>query len=172
MLCETPILIKKSPHGNSKTYVPVPCGKCNICLNNRRKEWTIRLKEEFKVTGKALFVTLTYNDDHIPYSSESGCESVSKTDVQKFLKRLRKDVKFRYYAVSEYGGQTERPHYHLLLFGLTMKSANLILKAWTLQGQEIGHVQVGVLSEAGIAYAAKYHITKLGFRPALLNRAI
>lgn len=50
----------------------------------------------------------------IPYCNTSDC--------QKFLKRLRFHIKaeyneeIRFYAVSEYGPRTYRPHWHLLLF--------------------------------------------------------
>ncbi len=59
------------------------------------------------------FVTLSYDDDHLPEDL-----SVSKREVQLFMKRLRKNnaKDFRYFAVGEYGDQTMRPHYHLVLF--------------------------------------------------------
>lgn len=43
---------------------------------------------------------------------------LSKSDLQKFLKRLRKAYgkKVRYFACGEYGPKTFRPHYHLLFF--------------------------------------------------------
>lgn len=40
-------------------------------------------------------------------------------DIQKFLKRLRKAYrgKLRYFVAGEYGEQTARPHYHMILYG-------------------------------------------------------
>lgn len=61
------------------------------------------------------FVTLTYSDDNMPV----GATLVPK-DVQDWLKRLRARVspeKFRYFLVGEYGDNTQRPHYHVALFG-------------------------------------------------------
>lgn len=59
------------------------------------------------------FVTLTYDDEHVPQNL-----SVDKSEIQLFLKRVRKaGFKVRYYAVGEYGDVSERPHYHLALFG-------------------------------------------------------
>lgn len=59
------------------------------------------------------FATLTYSDEKL--------ESVSliPRHLTLFLKRFRKEFgKFRYYAVGEYGDVTERPHFHLALFGV------------------------------------------------------
>lgn len=63
----------------------------------------------------SLFVTLTYDDAHVP---EGG--TLVKKHVQDFLKRLRYHHKapLRYFAVGEYGEQSLRPHYHLVLFGI------------------------------------------------------
>ena len=58
------------------------------------------------------FVTLTYNDQHLP---EHG--SLQYRDVTKFIKRLRHHAKFLYYYSGEYGDDNGRPHYHLCLFG-------------------------------------------------------
>lgn len=61
------------------------------------------------------FITLTYDDDHLP-----ALGSLVKRDLQLFIKRLRKMIapkRVRHYAVGEYGEINHRPHYHLLLFG-------------------------------------------------------
>lgn len=61
------------------------------------------------------FVTLTYDEQHLPEGS-----TLRPADLQRFLKRFRKSIapaKIRYFAVGEYGDQTQRPHYHLALFG-------------------------------------------------------
>lgn len=64
------------------------------------------------------FITLTYDDDGIPRTRD-GLMDLEPVDLQKWLKRLRKNTpqKLRYYAVGEYGDETQRPHYHLALFG-------------------------------------------------------
>lgn len=62
------------------------------------------------------FVTLTYNEKHIPKGN-----TLNPKDLQLFMKRLRKYVaplRIRFYAVGEYGDTTNRPHYHIALFGL------------------------------------------------------
>lgn len=55
-------------------------------------------------------------------SSDNKLHYARFSDVQKFLKRLRKYLKkyynetIRYYIVSEYGPRTFRPHYHAVIF--------------------------------------------------------
>lgn len=78
------------------------------------------------------FVTLTYDDEHLPLSP-SGLPTLRYSDVQKFLKRLRTNSgqKFRYFAASEYGDRTQRPHYHLIIYGLDipdLRSYNVNMK--------------------------------------------
>lgn len=63
---------------------------------------------------------------------------VCNRDLDLFLKRLRSyypDEKLRYYAVSEYGPDTFRPHWHLLLFSNSERFSQTVLenvsKAWS-----------------------------------------
>lgn len=63
---------------------------------------------------------------------------VCNRDLDLFLKRLRSyypDEKLRYYAVSEYGPTSYRPHWHLLLFSNSEQFSKTILenvsKAWS-----------------------------------------
>ena len=131
----------------------VPCGKCAACQIRKRKEWTTRLSHEAEFFADACcFITLTYNDDSVPVTcfnkvkgdtpkmldrgvGELPLQTLLPSDVQKFLKRLRRyleyvpkspkkrlgrdhiDTPIRYYAVGEYGGRFGRPHYHIMIFG-------------------------------------------------------
>lgn len=75
----------------------------------------MRLHLESFAHERNSFITLTYDEDHIPYA-----DSLQKLDLQLFLKRLRHHVRptrFRYYGVGEYGGKFDRPHYHAIIFG-------------------------------------------------------
>lgn len=110
MLCPHPILLR--------TGVYVPCGKCFACLANRQSDWSFRLELEKEYCSFFLWLTLTYDDEHVPLSDD-GRPMVNKADCRQFFERLRKhfpSYKFKHFLVSEYGTQTFRPHYHLLLF--------------------------------------------------------
>ena len=62
--------------------IVVPCGKCQGCLADRRKEWVNRMMCELFSVGSSTFITLTFNDLNCP-------SSLRKSDLQKFFKRLR-----------------------------------------------------------------------------------
>lgn len=102
-------------------FLAVPCGHCSLCAKTRQDEFVNRcLLETYSSKYKPLFITLTYDNEHLP---EDG---VSVRDCQLFLKRLRKNlctffkhkVSIRYTIVSEYGHNTHRPHYHMLLWNM------------------------------------------------------
>lgn len=134
----------------------VPCNKCGACRHNRRIEWTFRLKEEFQTAKCAHFVTLTIADEHLCYGD---LPTLVKTDLQKFMKRLRKeqslylDWKIRFYAVGEYGTKTQRPHYHLILYNAHPITIEHLQKLWPF-----GHVSAGQVTDASIHYITKYHV--------------
>lgn len=115
------------------------------------------------------FATLTYADNAMPENN-----SVTPRELSLFIKRLRKNypVKFRYFGVGEYGDTTERPHYHVALFGvrscdygITRKrtyccaSCDRVAKAW---GK--GQILLGTLEAKSAAYIAGY-VTKKMTRP-------
>lgn len=100
----------------------IPCRKCVGCRLDYSRDWANRMLLEYQTTKKAVFVTLTYNDDHLPLSAY-GIPTLCKRDIQLWLKRIRKyytGTQIRYFAAGEYGDQTHRPHYHAILFGLTL----------------------------------------------------
>lgn len=66
--------------------------------------------------GNNSFVTLTYDEEHLPAD-----RSLHYRDFQLFLKRLRKKFghqTIRFYMCGEYGEKKERPHFHACLFGI------------------------------------------------------
>lgn len=102
----------------------VPCGKCIGCRLERSRQWAIRCMHEASLYEDNCFITLTYNDDHLPSNG-----SLDKTHFQKFLKRLRKSIypqKLRYYHCGEYGDEGGRPHYHAIIFGWSPSDKVLI----------------------------------------------
>lgn len=111
--------------------VTVPCGKCGPCRMSRATEWATRLVHELEYEHRGVFATLTYE---VPPQSLS----VSKRELQLFLKRLRRfytlpelsggisnpwcdpNRKIKYYACGEYGENHGLPHYHLILLGVDL----------------------------------------------------
>lgn len=148
MSCNNPMLFDRSdilPSGKYK-YIPigkyrpelkrdypnsilVPCGKCDGCKADYTRSWADRMILELDHSRSGIFITLTYDNDHLPLvvdgSSGESFPTLNKRDIQLFFKRLRKHFLFRgreirYYLCGEYGPTTGRPHYHAILFGLSI----------------------------------------------------
>lgn len=126
MICTNPTVIYQpdpnwdgNPLHGPNVPVLVPCGKCLACRINRRREWTARLLNEEVYSSSSNFITLTYDEAHLPFD-ENGNMCVDKRDCQLFLKRLRKKYGkgIRYFLNSEYGPESGRPHYHAIIFNL------------------------------------------------------
>jgi len=153
MLCLSPITLTKHKVGGTTARPVVPCGKCAACLKSRRDDWSVRLIEECKSHMDVSFVTLTYADGKLNFIGS--VPTVSKLDIQLFFKKLRKYVKCRYYCVSEYGPNTNRPHYHIILFGVSKEKHKIIQQCWSN-----GNIMIDDINIQRIRYVAKYHVNK------------
>lgn len=106
------------------------------------------------------FLTLTYNDDHIPVNF-----SLRSRDLQLCFKRVRKSgLKFRYFACGEYGSKSFRPHYHAILFGVDYWSARQHFEAaWTdpHTKEPFGTLQTVYATVETACYTAGYVTKKL-----------
>lgn len=153
----------------NKIPYQIPCGQCIGCKIDRSQQWAVRIMHESSLHQDNMFVTLTYNEENLPHHGH-----LVKTDVQKFMKRLRKKfkgVKIRFYQCGEYGETTGRPHYHLCIFGLTMpdkkhcrttKDGNKLYSSEILEGiWKKGAVQTGDLTFQSAAYVARYCTKKV-----------
>lgn len=128
--------------------------------------WSVRCVHEAQLWPRNCFITLTYNDSHLPRPG-----SLDPRALQLFFKRLRKHMgSFRYYACGEYGDENWRPHYHALLFGLDFDDKVLfrerggvrvyvsptLTRIWGM-----GHCTVGELTQESAAYCARYTMKKV-----------
>ena len=150
----------------------VACGQCLGCRLDRSRMWATRIVHESKMWRENCFITLTYDDEHLPSDG-----SLVKSDFQKFMKRLRKhfkDRRIRYYQCGEYGetqdGELGRPHYHACLFNLDFPDKKLfgenqgnplfvsetLSKIWGL-----GFTIIGDLTFQSAAYVARYIMKKI-----------
>lgn len=91
------------------------CGQCHACRINYTSGWTLRLLYELTSWKDASFITLTYDNDHLPIDG-----GLHLSHVQKFFDTLRHKIDWliKYYHCGEYGERRKRPHYHIILFGL------------------------------------------------------
>lgn len=129
------------------------CGQCLPCRFNRRRLWMHRMMLESLVHPYSSFVTLTYNDDNIP---DGG--SLEPRHLQLFLKRIRKqyDNRLRFFGVGEYGDHTDRPHYHLALFGHNPEHTAVVQDCWSA-----GFSYIGNLTMDSAQYIAGYVVKKM-----------
>ena len=133
MSCVSPVNIRSPLHPDKFIYVP--CGRCAWCRRDKRNEWCLRFEIEQKDNLFTDFITLTYDDENIPYYIDDidGVFEMraSKEDVQKFVKRLRKKgYKFKYFIVSELGPKNKRPHYHGVFFSDKKITGEDIQSTW------------------------------------------
>lgn len=156
--------------------IELPCGKCVVCRRNKAAEWSARLLHESEYYKDKVFVTLTYHPDTLPMS-ESGLPTITKSALQLFFKRLRKrlgkDIRIKYFAAGEYGERTERPHYHVIIFGwqpspddlfvVRRKGKDVIMSSVLLSEiWGLGEVTVGAVFDNSIFYVAGYVLKKIG----------
>lgn len=147
-MCLRPFVLKASKG------LTVPCGKCAECKRKRASQWAFRLSIEDRQHIESHFVTLTYSDNNLP-RDDCGYPTLVKADLQNYFKRLRFNTgkKIKYFACGEYGGRTNRPHYHAVIYGA---SQDEIINAWRLNGNNLGHVHLGTVSNASARYVANY----------------
>lgn len=105
-----------SPLGVDKYY---KCGQCYECIVSRSQDWSTRLYFESLQHKYSLFITLTYNDEHLPRDIDiDGIHgNLRVTDLQAFFNRLRYYYShLRYFGAGEYGDRGNRAHYHAVVF--------------------------------------------------------
>jgi hypothetical protein len=174
-------------NGQPREYIEVPCGRCAGCRLEYSRVWADRCMAEATLHETSWFVTLTYNEEHVPYSEkvidlgtgELIYKTLCKRDVQLFMKRLRKNYQFnnkiRFYLAGEYGSDTARPHYHAILFGLKLPdiqfykrtplgfnlyTSEFLNSVWSDDLGQIGHVIVAEVTWETCAYTARYIMKK------------
>ena len=164
MLCAFPIPVSQK--------TTRPCGQCIPCKVNKKRRWLCRLLLESKSAGSTQFLTLTYSPEEQPLCEdpETGelLGTIVKSHVQDYIKALRQRLsripwytsstapQVRYFAVGEYGTKSERPHYHLILFGLDERFHETITSTW-----KAGFSSIRPADSASMAYTLKYTLKDL-----------
>lgn len=172
MKCRNPFIKDGSAYG---------CGQCLPCRVDKSRIWTHRIMLEAALHSDNAFVTLTYDDDHMPVvdrrpgPSQDLRGALVPKEMQDWLKRIRKavePVKLRYFGVGEYGDDSWRPHFHLALFGFAScqygrsryskifrnccVNCDLVRDTW---GR--GMVLLGDLNESSAQYVSGYVTKKM-----------
>lgn len=176
----------ESPKWDVVRSLTLPCGQCVGCRLERSRQWAVRCMHEASLYKHNCFITLTYNDDHVP---ENG--SLRYEDFQKFMKRLRKRYSgvepsaspdssdkypIRFYMCGEYGENFGRPHFHACLFNFdfrdkkywsTSPSGSRIYRSAVLEDLwPFGFSSIGDVNFQSAAYVARYIMKKVTGRNA------
>ncbi|MBQ0045879.1 MAG: hypothetical protein KBS35_03255, partial [Mycoplasma sp.] len=152
-------------------FIEIPCGKCPECRVSHSREWAIRCMCELESMSdiekdRCWFITLTYDNQHNP-------GFLVQSDVQKFFKRLRKkykQFKIKYFYCGEYGTNTFRPHYHVLLYNCPImdlnplyvtRNSDMLFTSETIASiWGKGQIAIGALTLKSAAYTARYCLKK------------
>lgn len=157
----------------------LPCGRCIGCRQERARQWTIRVMHEASLHEECCFITLTYDDGHLPPGG-----SLVYRDFQYFMRRLRRSVAeedkrrrktprgVRFFACGEYGEELGRPHFHAALFGVSFRedryvwrkgeSKAILYRSPALERLwPFGISSVGELTEQSAGYIARYVLKKV-----------
>lgn len=147
----------------------LPCGQCIGCRLERSRRWAVRLMHEASLHEKNSFLTLTYDEKHVPLDG-----SLNVKHFQDFMKRLRKasDAPLRFFHCGEYGERRGRPHYHCILFGedfildrkeieptqsgLPQFESEALSETWGM-----GRCTIGEVTFESAAYVARYCLKKI-----------
>lgn len=236
-MCTNTKLIRNRWTGRT---IRVKCGKCPACVQQKAAARANRIRNSSRYGYIALFVTLTYANEFIPYvyrhnvqkdvdipiyrdstarllksgifkfnpgtkvvdvinsdfddfgNSLSLCKDLKNyygrigvcyyPDLQDFLKRLRINLQrhyeinfpLSYFACSEYGGRSYRPHFHLLIFVPTHyvnEVKSCIYESWPYDYRGTKRLSVEVARNAA-SYVSSYVNCSSSFPPFLQTSPI
>lgn len=161
--------VRMVERGDVRASIMLPCGRCVGCRLDYAASWEVRIMHEAKCWDDNCWITLTYDDEHVP--SDGSLQY--RRDFQPFMKRLRKRYAprtVRFFCAGEYGDALGRPHFHVVLFNLafredrkywrTTESGFKVDRSATLESLwKFGHSEVGELTPQSANYVARY-VTK------------
>lgn len=154
---------------NSHVAMRLPCGACNGCRADKRKQMALRVMHEAQMHSCNYFVTLTQDLEKRPASN-----SLSKRDLQLFHKRVRNryGAGIKYFACGEMGQHGDNPHYHSILMSDAELFPDKVL--WTRRGTgpvwksdqlaELwpnGFAEITAVTVKSASYVAGYTMKKL-----------
>lgn len=170
-------------------YVPIGCGRCKQCRDQRARQWQVRLLEDIKDNTNGIFVTLTFNTESLikltwdvrNYIMVDGRRirfkrqlegytldnEICKRAVHLFNGRWRRKYKkaIRHWLVTELGGgETEHVHIHGIIY--TKELIENIQERWEYgfmwPKKNIDGENINYVSERTVNYITKY-INKIDF---------
>ena len=138
-----PVYTKAKGRGKRKK----PTSEIQQRLNQRHAEAKLRRLLHTNFTEADLFVTLTFDDDHLPPSVED-----AQKQTQNFLRRLKRRCKgMKYVYILEKGQENDRLHIHMVVSGGLDEDDMAVL--WGMGKAKAAPLE---FNEDGLAALAKY----------------
>ncbi|UDN67504.1 replication initiator protein [robinz microvirus RP_34] len=153
---------------NSSSPFQLPCNNCVGCRLERSRQWMVRMTHEAKMHQHNCFITLTYDNQHVPESF-----GLDLRHWQLFMKKLRRRTphKIRFFGCGEYGDENLRPHYHAILFGHDFSDKKLwktnhrgdaiYNSAFLTDVWSMGFATTQDVTPGSTGYVARYSVKKL-----------
>lgn len=184
MPCFRPIpATQDRPGGPVKLWPPIgteniylPCGKCLGCQKAKAAEWGLRTEHEARRWRFNIFITPTYDEEHLPAEGH-----LVPADLHKLNQAIRnlarrhpdrvlgnREYPPRYFQSGQYGDKNGRPHYHSCHFNTDFPDAyrvtnelfesEILNKLWSDEhGRLKGQIRFGrTLDGAGTYTAGRY----------------
>lgn len=160
--------------------IEINCGHCEDCLIQKSNDWATRCWAEAQLYKNNCFITLTYDNEHLPEN-----RTLDKKDLRRFWDLLRKkeqgyegrewkgktEYPIRYFSCGEYGPKTGRPHYHAGVFNWIPKDlkpykqnqcGDMLYTSKSLKNiWGRGFVIIGLMTYESACYIARYTTKKL-----------
>lgn len=153
MLCKNQVVGKLE---NGRLYLH-PCGQCLACRINDTRSWYVRSHFEVKKLERPFryFVTLTYDDEHLP--KDGLC---NKEELKKFLNNLNTSfgLEMRYFATSDYGSINNRAHYHCIILSKKKITDKMVNRIW-----KKGFTYTKPYAKERMKYTLRYTVKKKPF---------
>lgn len=148
----------------------LPCSYCVGCKTEYARQWSVRCMHEASNFKNNCFVTLTYDNFHLPKNG-----SLNKKHFSGFMKRLRQRLyrrghgRIKFFHSGEYGDKMGRPHYHALIFGYDFPDkvlhssrrgcdyyeSQMLAELWPY-----GRCVIGAVTMQSAGYVARYALKK------------
>ena len=172
MSCISPIEMQVINSFGKRLNIKTDCRHCLNCMIKRTMQIEFLTNKELNTVYRsgrsASFVTLTYDDNHLPYN-DNGFLTLNRDHVRNWFKNIRRQmeyynekVPFKVLYCGEYGdgthsssrsgASTHRPHYHVIFLGLGPEK----VRKYTRKLWKHGLCDIGPLSAGGVRYLCKY----------------
>lgn len=151
----------------SKT-LQVPCNACPLCMENNIAKNLGRLIMASYPSWHCYFLSFTIDESHFFAENMHGVE---RSDLDSLVTAInhsnkRDGTRYKYFLTSEYGSESDRPHYHGLFYNFKnmVECYNFCSKYFVK-----GHIKIEDVNLARFRYTANAHVSKCSHIPFVVD---